>query len=1109
MGELTPAQYKRMVEDGKLKKWLDAGTIDQAKYDSVIQKVQAYNTGVPNPADQPPDMAAQPTAGQQAAAYKTPVEYVRPSAHVPGLGDAPVKDGSWWDDAKKVMPQAVRDTILGIGKTIAPYGADDLMRSAEGTFTLPSRGPVWLEPSDAEAEQAVYREQEMDGLEPQSSHEVLQRWKDKKWAEAFDRAKKRGEALYRGRDIDDESPHFMKVAKRAAENVGVVEAAARKFDESYTFGKLGAVLDTDPWGTEQHAQSREMQEELGLPPPTGYFRTPTAEEDQETARFNIERGRRTVEASPIGAAGGGLVGALAPGSAPNRLAAGVGKVIKPLIAGKGLVSGAVKTALEAGVAGGAERLSVNATNRMANEAAGLPQGDIMEGVGTSAGLGAVVGTALGIPGGVSRGMRGVDDEIAASHKVIEQDGRKSTKFLDQEGLNPPAGHDEMLEKYGTQGVYAGARSEAVNAAADVLERRAERANWSTYVVADDITDELDYAGTAIGSETSEMADELVMRGEKSDQFMEVRSRRFTKNLMDRVEAELTTGKKRMQEETEAAIKMEGAPDYPAIPGPDMHFSDIKEAAETANDNDLGLDTDYPSISVDRIIDKQHEIMQKLAYKDQVPMSSTTHAKMKEAADMMYIKKVVSEEEAQVYKDVAHNMKELGNGDVEILLPRLVSARELNDMIGHFDEMAKYASNSADPRAADYKELGAIARELREESFQVLAGTKLQHHQQIRENEEMLRAIGLPKNITEIDPTSVDQVALVMDRIKTMAKSREYKTPEGLGVPRVAFENWLAKYDVDLLDDYMKVKSLARQKENVGGFNIMIENTPAQRAASFKKVEEAILGNRRDADAIMATFDSVSDRVRSLRARKAEVDDIYSMFGVSNTMRGMSMADRGKMRVKFNQICAEGGDEFKAIRAKMKPEHQQMMDVARQAAGDTDDMFRTLGFGPNHNRPGFQSAERADIVDGLHSMFDNYKRYGKSIDFDRSVDKLFKEHPNVKTALSRMSKMRAFQILRGEAEGAAMPVLGMAKPRTFLIAAKDFFRNHIDAMVTRKKGSKAVFDVPAPWAVGLTQESGQPQREDEDEEGLSSISSVAALQAMIRAVSKIESEESDK
>jgi hypothetical protein len=254
-----------------------------------------------------------------------------------------------------------------------------------------------------------------------------------------------------------------------------------------------------------------------------------------------------------------------------------------------------------------------------------------------------------------------------------------------------------------------------------------------------------------------------------------------------------------------------------------------------------------------------------------------------------------------------------------------------------------------------------------------------------------------------------------------------------------------------------------------------------------------------------SFKSVQEQVEVARAQQTKFRDVFNILGVDGDMRAMSPDKRHKLSVGVNQAMLKGGSEFDRLRAQLKPEQQKMMDIGRQAAADTDSMFRTLGFGPQHNKPGFDTATREQVVDGLHEAFDAFEKFNGKQDFDREVNKIFMKTPAVRLALKRMTKERAFQFLDGSLKEDAKLLFGETRPWHGFVT--DFAQNHLDAMVSRKKKNLVnPFDVPAPYAIGLSSPSeDDPNRTNTPDR----ISVVKALQALSRMAALATKEEKEK
>lgn len=1140
----TPAQTKALLEDGTLDAWLadpNSG-FTRDKYERAMEKVRAYERdelGVLSDGRSPASSAqAAPvegtgsetldnlkpppkvTEGAIAQAYVTAPETKRASAYVPGHGDADTVDGSWWDDIKKKIPQELRDATL-----------------------LPSRGPVWFEPTDEEATAALNADREAQGLRPKNSRQHLERWKDEQWAKAYDGARKRGEAIYRGRDIDEASPDFMRTAKRMAEMTAPLESFARQLDRSALLGAGAHAVDTGDvggWKQATREQDESFAAKVGMPPPPM-----GAELDDAEVAENMDRAGRVMEREPVAGMVGGLVGAIAPGGATGRIAKGVEGVVglsrnaagKALpgpvgraltgalpnssiargaaeklatvgLEGRGLVSGATKGMVEAGVSTFGEQMAAGQVDNLTLDAAGqegIPWSEQAEQAGITALAAAPLGGIFSAPRGVSRGMREAGNADASAHKMLNEAGGGTTN-TNIDGLMPPPGHEEFLKDV-THGPEAASRMKAAQAAGSVLDIQASLAKGAGERASNQMAGNLESELFENSVEIGAIAEDLVNRSENVALATEQQTASFVKRFMDRFEAENVSGKARRHAEAQAALDAEGAPAYPDVPGPNMHIDEISAMQKAESELSDGLETDYPSIDVSPLVDKHFDLVHKMSFLDGSGMPSTTVAKFKKSMDSLMIKKTVDAEDAANYEHAAYNMKELDDGRIEVTLPRRVSPRELDDIIQNLDEMGKYP-NSPAPEAARYRQLGARAHEMREDAFKILSETKSRHHMELTENEQMLRSLGLSRSLDKMDAGDVDQSVTVMNNIKSMISENEIRTPDGLAIPRKQFEKWLARVDGEdggLFDDYMALRDLAKQQKRAEDFDITIGNTPAGKASAYKKIEDAITGRTRDYDAVISTWQSLDKRVAAARAEHTRIKDLFTTLGVEKSMAGIGNAERAQMRTKLNQILLNGDHEYDALVNSAKPEQRVALGVARQAALDTDSMFRKLGFGPRHNQPGFTNATREEIVGGLEEIFKNYKKFGESDQFDRTVDELFSMNKPVREALNAMTGERAFMFLSGHLKSNAKAVFGADRVHTYMTSANDFFKNHIDALISRNKKAPGhisdlgPFESPTPYSMALTQEA-VPNDENRSE-SIEGLSATKALRALMRAVDK--------
>jgi hypothetical protein len=1089
------------------------GTRPPPPASSLAKEEEAYATGTSTVTSRPAPV--EKSAGELMKEYKTPEPYVRPSNHVPGHPAGPMQDGSWWDSMVRNVPQVLRDQILNAG-------------------VMPSQSPVYIEPSDEEAIAGVTAEAEAQGLRPKTSYPYLQAWKDKQYALAYDDAQKRGDPIYRGRDIDENSPGFMQTAKWTSDALRSSESFLRGVDEAALFGTVGNAIDEEKVTRGIPAFYRHSLETVGIPPPAFLG---SDEEDQAAIRHNMTQGERVVAENPGWNFAGNVAGSLVPEGAGNMVGKLVGKGMKGLSPGRGMISGMARGGVEAGVTGAAENLATSELRNDVRAEAGLEEVPLtyqLEGAAEAGLMSAGLGTVLSAPKGIARGLREDNDATSAYHNRLEKGtDESSTQFANWKGLRAPEGHEELVQRYPEEGSYQGAKHEAVQAAADDLMPATKLAQDVAGDTSDQLTSSFADQHDNWVRDVKATADFLVPDQTKTALKTEEGVRRFTERVMNFVDAKKVERMDRHASELGGVRQQLGVPEAPPIPGPDMMIGEIAAARATKAQGDYGLTTDYPSVSTQPIIDEHFRIAQSLAFDDGAHMPSATHQKFKEAVDSLFTEKVVDAKEASLYNNVALDMRVTKEGMVRVKFARKVHARELGDIIQAFDEMSKYADNTADPNAARYKGLGAVARDLRESAFKLEADLKGRQHLEILDNEAMLRSIGLEKNVANVTPGDVDQATTVLSNIKGMLKDEHIKTPGGLALPRQEFERWLYDQDPDgLFNEYMVLRDLTTQSERAASFDITVGALPRTQSEAFKSLEDGITGRDRDAEAVVGSFKNVRQQVEQMRVQQKHRRDIFDVLGMGQNFETMSADTRKKMQITMNQVLLEGGPKFDRLRELVTPEQRKLMDTARQAAGDVDTMFRTLGFGPDDKLPGFDKVKRQEVVQGLHKVFEKFEKYGENIDFDRSVREIFKDSPNVRKALTRMSKERAFQWLRNDFKGMSKEMGGASRP--FHAFLSDFFQNHLDSMTnyqSSKQNALNPFDVPTPYALGIMNTSEDepmtsewtqtPQESGGRDLGYGSdlmsgpaprepmiarLSVVKAMNALMRAVDLIDAEE---
>lgn len=1079
----SPEDIILAYEHGKMDEWLESGQWTPEKYE---EQVNAYHSikssasedeararalGVPTqtsmrmpaggkkaaaPAsNEPPELVnLTPQPQPEVAPYQTPSDIARPSAFVPGHGGAETADGDWWDAIKAKIPAEIRDATL-----------------------LPSRGPVWFEPSDDEARAAIadldakMAEQAGRTEEWQSRPEfrraiqanLIQAWKDERWAEAYDLAEKRGEAIYRARDINDSSPGFMQTAKKMATMMAPFEGLAQGSMESIA---LGPSTMLGPFGVptviveDFTRRARSVGEDLGIAP------FDEAEFQAET-QDRIAREQRVSESVPYFKMAGSIAGALAPGGAANRLASYASKLF-----GATGARGAANAAVREGFAGLAstavEQTGVQGLNAARLESAGLEapsMGEMARSVGGTALMGGVLSSALAIPGGVSRGARGARDADAAAYGELEGPD-SGTSFWTASGLKAPKASEELPPS--PEGGVAQFRQRAAESGADQLYETASKAGQSITQKMSPMSERLIADEVAAQGAVDEAAEAIVSRGESLDRAADEQAAFFTERVMKRANKRLEEGPLQRKAETERALKKEGAPDYPALPGPSNFYSDIALERQGDEAIDSGLETDYPSVSSAPIIDRHNRLVQMMSFADDTHIPNTSAQKFKRAADSLFRKKVVSPEEAAAYDGVAYDMRtiedEAGEEMVEVLLPRRMSARELDDFIKNTDELGKFAQNSADPEAARFREIGQSAAELRDQAFRVLAATKQKQHLEMLKDEEMLRALGLPSNASKMDVGTAEVAETVMKRIKEMAAAPEPVTPSTLATHHKQFANWLKGYDESLFDQYFALRETYRKKKAVNDFNVSATNQPLSRVMSVQKVADAITGDDKKYKAMMQAFGSTEAATKVARQENARVGGLMKMLKAD--ISDMSPADQMSVQRRLQQILVEGGDNYAILRERMKPEQRAVLDVARRAAQDVDGVFTSLGFGPGK----WKTADRREIIGGLHDIFSSYRAFGSKEETNKVIDEVFARSPATKKALQDMSKERAFQHLLRNEKGDSKIVAHASGIGGYFVSSKDFFINHLDALMGKGqtgkvRGVDTPFGAPSAYSIG--------------------------------------------
>lgn len=1037
------------------------------------------------------------TAGQLVQEYKTDPADVRPSAYIPGLGGAPLEDGEWWQKNLASLPAGVRDKILG------------------REVGLASRSSVWVEPTDEEAAAAVRAEREAQGLRPKDAGVYIKRWKDRKWAEAYDAAQKAGKPIYRARDVSTASPEFI---KRAAADVTRVwqpaEAFLRQADRGMTMGAVGAAVDTGLEGAKH--LGRAPFEYFGVPPPS--FLAPDADAQAEVQR-NLERGSRAVEASPVAAGAGAVAGMVAPGLG-NVIGKGATKGFGKLAggtAGRGVISGMAMHGAASGLTAGIEQLGASRLQSEAGESAGLPEipwSQSYEDAGFAASLAIAPGMVMGVPSGMSRGMRETD---SPQKSALTHLGPDSTTLTTWSGLKTPEGHESLSKDNPKIGAYGAARSDAVDRMADVFEAKGREHDAAQAARARENEADLVYSieGAAdhmmgkdaeLNRQVGGMSEEVVGRIEAEGQdFLsnlqslsadivdssantarqtEEEALRFTDRFMKRAQAQRDDMRGYHQEETEAAYALHGAPPREPIPGPDMPMGAIEEARRVAADQPpYGLQPNYPTVDTTPIVDEISNVLADMSFQDGTHFPTSSHKKLKDTLDSLLVKRTMTPKEAEAYKDVFFDVKE-ERGMVTFSTRRNIHVREADKLIQSLDEAAKYP-DTASPDAARYRQIAGVARKTRDAGFPLLGQTKAEHHLALNETERMLRSVGLQKNIDEINPQDIDQVRTIHENIKALARGEEINVPEGLAVPRKEFEKWLSAYDPDLFDQYAILKRLSRQQQEADAFDISMNAVPMGRAKSLQLVEAALLGKDHDAAAVLETFKSYGDRVEALRQQNKRVGGLFEALGADKNMKSLSDFQRKQYKVGANQFFLEGGPRFEYIREQMPPEVREKMDYVREAAVDIDSMFRAAGFGPKRenitrsdvtgrlraNQPAptkrapswgdknldqlmdrQDSTTRGDVVSHLHSIIKGYERYKGERQFDDLVNETFKAHPEVMQALKRMSEERAFAWMKRYLKGdEAVDIFGARQ--AWYAAATDFIQNHVDALVAHEGGKK--------------------------------------------------------
>lgn len=1028
-----------------------AAIVEQKKKEGYSLRDAAPPAAAPAPDDNDPvaqlDAAAAEAgavegdpSGEKAALSKhRAARASAPWYHVPGSNGKGTEDSAdrgWWDKLKNAIPASVRDaTLFGV----SPKNVVDFAQgSAHGGLSEGMGNTVWLEPSDEEAAKA--------GAKTDLQRE---QYRDEQWDMALDAAIDSGKPLYRGSRIRGDSPDFMQVAAAVNKVSDPLATYVRGMDRMVTGGLGSAALDS-PVAPEMIP---------ALPP-----------EEQKKARAqaaeNIKRSDRMMEQNRPFAGGGALAGALVPVGAAGRAASVADKLVGAgkYAVGRNLAGQVARSGASAALSTAGTEVAADLVSNASRESAGLPTkgaGDIAMDAGTAALVAAPMGAFLGVPAAVSRRLRKAGSPHAQALAELE-DGGGSTSVWNE--VNPPTGSTELADlqvKRRAPSSTVVARDEAIGAIAPEVELEAGQVtaqaraatSASGYGMADDILLDASKSDDALRG----AAGSIVERGQKIDEAVQNKTAQLTDKLLKRINEELPAQAKRLAFENESALIAEGAPPPTAIIGPDNLMSDAAAAAKRADELDYGL----TGTSLRPIIDTHQRVMRGIAWSDGKAMPSAV-GKFKDAAEKLYIRKTVAAEELPLYKEAAYDVKKMGEDSFEVLLPRHVNPRELDDFIKATDDLANY-DGSGGGDSAYWKQIGASARTMRDE-FKVLSMTKDKARKELLATENMLQAAGLkPGHKGGTTPATVNEAASVMNQLKGILSDR--KLDSELAQRRPVLEKWLSGHDPQLFEEYVDLRRLAEQQRKFSDWSVTADGDAT--GATLSKLVNTIKGDKLGYDALTKTIGADA----SVQAARTEAQRMNSVFGALGVKVGPEVgpSEMFQLRGKLYDVLIKGGDEYDAVAASLKPAQRAQLEPIRKAANDTNEMFKTLGFESGK----WSSAQRRDITDGIKSMLDKYRTVGAGKEFDEAVDEACKARPVLKAAIVKMRAERAYQALAASSKENIGLVGGKGGASGYVRGGADMISHRLDALMGTGQRGTANVGFGAPIGLEVRTPVGAP------------------------------------
>lgn len=966
-----------------------------------------------------------------------------PWFNIPGVegGTQAPEDTGFWDGVKQVVKGFARDPVL-----------------------VPSQGSVWQEPSEEEAKKALKNEN--------ATPVQIEEYREAEWGKALQVAQKDVKTLYRGSRINGSSPSFMRIAKQLSDTLGKGEAFVRGYDRAFTGGVVSSALDA----------------ETG---PLSPFLMPAEEQEKAKAREreNIKRGERMTTAKSTEARAPGssaevssdnsrfaAAGTLAGSISPRGLAGQATTVAEgALKAGKNALGGPIENVLRQGAATGlgtfATELFADEVDQAQRGSVGMEtkgQGEMVLDAGKTAAVATVLGAGLGVPQAASRAIRTSRDGHAAAMNMLDEYGGR-TRFWSE--VEAPGSSADLTEAAMTKS-KAGqdeARERAIGHLFPELSAIKRKATAEVDVAAG--AGESGYGlGSQLFSEAADsargmrkVAGEAIERGKQVDEAAMKRARTFTDKLRKRIDERMGQQATATQLDTKAALIAEGD----------------------------------KATSLRPVIEKHQQIVDSLSFADGDLMPNTTVARFKSAIDGLTEKRIVGWEDLPYYAEGGFGYKQLPvQGDepvmYEVLLPKNVTAGELDNYIKATNELANWQGGSGGIDAARFKDIAAAATELRGEAFKILSGVKERAHVQMSATERMLEASGLGRTFRPgVGADTVGNEAAMIDNLNEL---RSPRLDSSSAVKHEELSKWLSAESPEMFKEYVELRKLQDQQAGFGAFGIKAGMDGKAHGETMDSLLKFMSG---DSDKFAASSDalgmSIEDKL--VRQEAKRVEGIFEVFG-TKIPNEVGDVQRAGLRSKLVETLSSADNtNFNLMMNRLKPEQRSVARTARRAAMDAEKSFETIGLGGRK----WSQADQLTIKEAMSTAFESYRTKGSLADRDVMITGLMERYPKFGEAMRTFRGEKVYQELR-YAQKTGMPTV-------YSKTAWDMVNHRLDALMGKGQkgtvgGVRTPFGAPAEYSMALSQPTAPDSEPGESPSYLSGRKGFDFLVQLVEAASKV-------